>query len=43
MSRSNQLPTPQQLNSMKDDLSFKEKEMEKAQVTATGLTSGTRT
>lgn len=40
MSRSGQLPTPQQLDNMKDDLTFKEKEMEKAQATATGLNSG---
>lgn len=39
MSRSGQLPTPQQLDNMKDDLTFKEKEMEKAQATATGLNS----
>ena len=34
------LPTPNELGGMKDDLAFKEGEMEKAKTTASGLAGG---
>ena len=36
------MPTPQELASMKDDLNFKENEMEKSKYTASGLAGGGR-
>ena len=40
LQRTGQLPTPAQLAQMKDDLLFKENEMEKSSSTATGLAAG---
>ena len=40
MARFTHLPTPGELESMKDDLAFKEGEMEKARATGTGLAGG---
>jgi len=37
LARYHHLPTPQELNSMKDDLAFKENEMKKSEHTASGL------
>jgi len=34
------LPTPQELDGMKNDLQFKEKEMQKSETTASGLALG---
>ena len=40
MARFTHLPTPNELASMKDDLAFKEGEMEKARATGSGLSGG---
>ena len=40
MARFTHLPTPSELESMKDDLAFKEGEMHKAQATGVGLAGG---
>lgn len=40
LQRTGQLPTPAELAQMKDDLSFKQNEMEKSEATASGLAGG---
>jgi len=40
LQRTCQLPTPSELAQMKDDLSFKQNEMEKSEATASGLAGG---
>jgi hypothetical protein len=40
MARVTHLPTPKELQSMKEDLAFKEGEMKKSEVTASGLAGG---
>jgi len=42
MARTHSLPTPAELSSMKDDLSFKTQEMKHSEMTATGLAKGLR-
>ena len=40
LQRTGQLPTPAELAQMKDDLTFKQNEMEKSEATASGLAGG---
>jgi len=40
LQRTGQLPTPAELSQMKDDLTFKQNEMEKSEATASGLAGG---
>jgi len=40
LQRTGQLPTPTELAQMKDDLSFKENEMQKSEATASGVAGG---
>lgn len=40
MARTHSLPTPSELNNMKDDLSFKTQEMKHSEMTAGGLARG---